>query len=625
MTFRTAIATPFGFALLTGCDVYTCLDLANCASPPSDAGSTTDANTEVHALSSSETVDVTSVPDGSSGLRPSAPAPATNTTPDPTRSEAIGSETTSAPADTESTEFPTTSTALEPSSSTAPSLDTATEPGEPPCENCDAGTTAACPQEFDAAPTVAGQFPPSGTYTGSATAIASLRPKLKWSAVEGRCSAVSYRIQLDNSCLPGLMPSCTFPSPEVDTTTTESAYTPSESLAVSQTAPVGAQYAWRVQACDPVGCGPWSEARYLNVGRTIDDVNGDGFGDVVVEGRYGDVVAPADGLVFIGGNANASSVAIKRELNLSGAKVSWDHARFVGDLNGDGYADLMLGRFDQYKTTDGSSDWPPTVPMVVYGGEWPTLEAAALAHLDVDLTSVPYHAGDVDGDGLADVLLIDTTRGAGSFRVIAGGSALTTTLEEGPVWYANGVGDMTGDGLVDVVTCQTDGSNESTWLRSPGRGTAVLEQLDCATPFTAGDFNNDGHDDLVRVDLTTIHLHLWPLTSTPDWSWDSGLYGIIPLFGLNPLASSTPTLVFASEGAAVLRFENPLPASPTDSFSSNLIQGRATSTDLDGDGSQELISGTEDGVYWTRTANLFGISNTLPIPVAFEPAGIVTP
>ena len=131
-----------------------------------------------------------------------------------------------------------------------------------------------------------------GAYTGSLhapAAIATLRPTFSWAAVAPTCGAVTYEVQADDSCSPGALDACAFPSPELDATGVSAlTYAPTADLKVSTTAPVGAFYAWRVRACDASArCGPWSEVRYLHVGRVREDINGDGYGDLLALSNRG--------------------------------------------------------------------------------------------------------------------------------------------------------------------------------------------------------------------------------------------------------------------------------------------------------------------------------------------------
>src|SRR5262245_48643876 len=92
-------------------------------------------------------------------------------------------------------------------------------------------------------------------------------PTFSWAAVAPTCGDIRYEIQADDSCAPGALDACTFPSPELDAKgIADLTYAPATDLKVSTVPPVGAFYAWRVRACDASTlCGAWSEARYLHV------------------------------------------------------------------------------------------------------------------------------------------------------------------------------------------------------------------------------------------------------------------------------------------------------------------------------------------------------------------------
>jgi len=156
--------------------------------------------------------------------------------------------------------------------------------------------------------------PIRGAYTGSATADAALmtlRPTFVWHAPAG-CAADTYELQVDNSCAPGQIASCAFPSPEIATSVPSSTtrFTPSTALVVQTTIPVGAIYSWRVRACAGAGtCGAWSEVGYLNVGRVLNDINGDGYADVVAQSN--DRTISASGFeIYPGGAAPAAAAPV---------------------------------------------------------------------------------------------------------------------------------------------------------------------------------------------------------------------------------------------------------------------------------------------------------------------------
>jgi hypothetical protein len=148
--------------------------------------------------------------------------------------------------------------------------------------------------------------PPNGARTGSFRAPASfgtLRPLFRWRPPpDDGCGAPTYEIQVDDSCVTPGFEACVFTYPEAAADgigATE--WRPPVDLAVSAVQPVGTRYYWRVRACRGAWCSPWSRVRYVDVGRSPGDVNGDGFADVVVGATNGSHTFGAPCYGFCGG------------------------------------------------------------------------------------------------------------------------------------------------------------------------------------------------------------------------------------------------------------------------------------------------------------------------------------
>src|SRR5439155_1108693 len=136
------------------------------------------------------------------------------------------------------------------------------------------------------------------------------------------------------------------------------------------------------------------------------DVNGDGFGDVIVGADLYDNGQTDEGRIFVylgsasGLATNPSSTA---ESNQAGAHLGASVAT-AGDVNGDGYADVIAGapQYDNGQTDEGRS--------FVFLGSGAGLAASSGWTAESDQASAFYghsvaSAGDVNGDGFSDVIV----------------------------------------------------------------------------------------------------------------------------------------------------------------------------------------------------------------------------
>ncbi len=261
------------------------------------------------------------------------------------------------------------------------------------------------------------------------------------------------------------------------------------------------------------------------------DVDGDGFGDLVVaaEGPCDRAQCRGAAHVFRGG---ARGLVERPAIVLEGTALPNRIAAVegVGDVNGDGFADVLvawrLQRRDgdnvSFATTDsalylGSADGTRTTPA------W----RSHTLSLSVDTVS---SAGDVNGDGYSDLVAASPWREPGDYlgrvQVFPGGptgiaATPAITLRGTEVGGALGAvvasaGDVNSDGYSDVVVCAT--------LERPQRGASrgvvrvfhgsasgltptpavVLTRAARDAVFGvmaagAGDVNGDGQGDLAVV------------------------------------------------------------------------------------------------------------------------------
>lgn len=245
-----------------------------------------------------------------------------------------------------------------------------------------------------------------------------------------------------------------------------------------------------------VGC-----SAYPVVGRLSDDARD----DVLVAGCNGH---PVTALVAAA-DATLSPWAIWPDVDAIGVRSS-----VIADLEGDGDGDVMSVRvnddffehvlaIDLFESNGGTGFWA--------GG---TSSLGNVAQSGFDPNALV--AGHFDDDIVLDVALVD--QGHDVARLIGGPppSAFAFPLELGvslSPWAAL-VGDLDDDGLDEiVVTSNDEGAAQVQHAVGGGNfeGDAVLD-LGGASPYagTLGDVDGDGSLDLVTVDDAVASVHWWP-------------------------------------------------------------------------------------------------------------------
>ena len=188
----------------------------------------------------------------------------------------------------------------------------------------------------------------------------------------------------------------------------------------------------------------------------------------------------------------------------------------VADVNGDGYADVLVGAPDYDGITGfvsvylgGPGGLSTADPTMLTGGTGP------LAGFGSSVAS----AGDVDGDGFADVVVGAPNEGGGAPGTVylypggpSGLSAMPTAIP-GPadhLYFGNAVasaGDVNGDGYADVLIAGPSGGTDTggTYLAFGGptglSPPTMLSSSNGLSVGSAGDIDGDGFGDFVVGDL----------------------------------------------------------------------------------------------------------------------------
>jgi hypothetical protein len=259
------------------------------------------------------------------------------------------------------------------------------------------------------------------------------------------------------------------------------------------------------------------------------DVNGDGYSDVIAGAMWFDNGQANEGAAFVyfGGPGAFDLVAdAQLESNLALAESGTSVAG-AGDVNGDGFADVIVGApdFANGQSSEG-------VAFIYFGGPgaFNTTPDATLERnfVDGELGYRVAGAGDVNGDGFGDVIIGDYRwtsgqenegaafvyfGGSGSFNTTADAVLERNQADAAMGYSVAGAGDVNGDGYADVVVGSLLYSNGqaaegATYIYYGGSGTfntgadAALEPNAAGSNLGssvagAGDVNGDGFADVI--------------------------------------------------------------------------------------------------------------------------------
>jgi len=342
---------------------------------------------------------------------------------------------------------------------------------------------------------------------------------------------------------------------------------------------------------------------------SVGDVDGDGVGELLVGAEHEDSGAYGGGVAYLLGAGDASLSSARAVLPGEASSDGAGVALAGGDLDGDGWPDLVVGAAgqDEGATNGGAAYviWGPVTGQVLLADA----DLVVLGDVeDEELGAWIATSGDQDGDGADELGAGAASAGAGRVVLVAGGASGDVEASDalarldgdvdGDEFGAalDGGRDVDGDGLDDWLVgapAQDGGAGAAHLFHGPVIGD--VHALDAYASWTVGTSDRVGES----------------VALVPDSDGDGLADALIAAPSADPTslqAGSVYLVLGSAMGAvdlsdAVARIDGP---SGTDYLGRVL----GSCADITGDGLDELVVGTQSG--WSSQEGIVYVLTEAP-------------
>ncbi|MBL7952660.1 MAG: FG-GAP repeat protein [Flavobacteriales bacterium] len=389
----------------------------------------------------------------------------------------------------------------------------------------------------------------------------------------------------------------------------------------------------------------------------LGDINGDGYSDVGTGGHLANYPSDTgnEGIawIFLGSATGINPVYRHRLDRDQGAAQFGSAIAPAGDVNGDGYNDVVIGAFKYDLACSGCDNGA----VFIYHGSANALGAGANPAPTTMFNTSGYSlrtgaavstAGDVNADGYSDIIIGDwrDSIGTGYYEGTAfiyhgsatGINTVPATILQSNFHYAyfgqsvSTAGDVNGDGYADVIVgsiwYENGQLHEGAAFLYLGSSTGIPSSAFArfehnvvngemgASVSTAGDVNGDGYSDMIAGIPVQNAVHIYhggpsPMNNTPSYVRDGAAAnsalgravanaGDVNGDGYSDALLAAPTASSGQANEGVVHVHHgsisglsPFPASTLQADIANAAFGTsvASAGDVDGDGYSEVIVG----------------------------------